>query len=151
MGQKATNNMETVLCATRGSEASRRTQERAIALAKEREANLIFLYVVDASFAGDVDEPMKDALIDELRRLGKCLLLIAQERAQESGLEAEVAIREGTVQDAIEQFIREAGINTLVVGATQPGTGSQTFEPERLASFTDAIRRATGIEVIVVE
>ena len=41
--------MKRIVCATRGGEASRRAQERAISLAKELEAELIFLYVTDPS------------------------------------------------------------------------------------------------------
>ena len=40
----------TILCPTRGGEASYANQERAIALAVEREAELIFLYVSNVHF-----------------------------------------------------------------------------------------------------
>ena len=69
--------MRPIVCATRGGEVSRRTQERAVALAKERGAELIFLCVVDPSFAGLVDEAMVATLTDELQRLGRSLLSIA--------------------------------------------------------------------------
>ncbi|HIQ01546.1 MAG TPA: hypothetical protein EYH30_05385, partial [Anaerolineales bacterium] len=42
--------MGKILCATRGGEASYRTQDAAIALARERGDSLIFLYVVDTHF-----------------------------------------------------------------------------------------------------
>jgi nucleotide-binding universal stress UspA family protein len=143
--------MGPIVCATRGGEASLRTQQRAIALAQEKGAELIFLYVIDPSFAGTVDEALTDTLVDELRLLGKCLLRLAQTRARKKGLKAQVAIRQGDVQQSIEAFVGEVGASMLIVGAPQPGTAAETFEPERLNDFAAAIQRATGVEVLVVE
>jgi hypothetical protein len=42
--------MGKILCTMRGGEASRRTQDAAIALAQERGDELAFLYVVDVAF-----------------------------------------------------------------------------------------------------
>ncbi|MEA3339900.1 MAG: universal stress protein [Chloroflexota bacterium] len=46
--------MGKILCATRGGEASYRTQDAAIELAKERGDTLLFLYVVDLHFLDTV-------------------------------------------------------------------------------------------------
>ena len=143
--------MGPIVCATRGGEASRRTQERAIELAQEQGAELIFLYVIDPSFAGAVNEALTDILVDELRLLGKCLLRLAQTRARKKGLGAQAAIRQGDLQHSIEAFIGEVGASMLIVGAPQPGTAADTFEPRRLNDFATAIQRATGVEVLVVE
>ena len=48
--------MRLILCATRGGGASYITQDKAIALAKEKDASLIFLYVVVLQFL-DMIEP----------------------------------------------------------------------------------------------
>jgi hypothetical protein len=42
--------MDVILCATRGGEASLQTQRRAIEMAKERGAKIIFIFVVDVHF-----------------------------------------------------------------------------------------------------
>ena len=42
--------MSTILCATRGGEQSYATQDAAIALAKERRARLVYIYVTDVDF-----------------------------------------------------------------------------------------------------
>ena len=70
--------MGLIVCATRGGEASRRTQERAIVLARERSDELVFLCVVDPNFAGPQSEAVAAALEDELKRLGRSLLNIAR-------------------------------------------------------------------------
>jgi nucleotide-binding universal stress UspA family protein len=143
--------MGPIVCATRGGEASRRAQERAIQLAKERGVELVFLYVVDLSFAGALDEVMAVTLADELRRLGRCLLHIAEARALESGLDAKIVVQEGTVQSVVEDFVRKVDASALVIGSPQSGPEPQMFDQERLGKFAAAVREATGVEVVVAE
>jgi nucleotide-binding universal stress UspA family protein len=142
--------MGPIVCATRGGEASRRTQERAIALARERGAPLVFLYVADANFAQTSNSLLAEALADELGRLGRRLLSIARSRAGEQGVFADVTVRPGAVRSTIEDFVREMNASTLVLGA--PGTGSEkkTFSPEELPQFAQEINANTGVEVILV-
>lgn len=54
--------MGLVVCATRRGEAGRRTQERAIALAKERRAGLTFICVFDPGFAGPLSSTLSAAV-----------------------------------------------------------------------------------------
>jgi nucleotide-binding universal stress UspA family protein len=121
--------MGPIVCATRGGEASRRTQERAIALARERGASLIFLFVADTNFA----QPSNAT------------------RAEEQGVSADMVVRHGAVRRAIEDFLREVQASTLVLGA--PGTGSEkkTFSRGELPRFAQQINANTGVEVVVVE
>jgi len=143
--------MGPIVCATRGGEASLRTQEKAIELAQERGCELVFLYIVDPSFAGDIEEAMLATLTDELRRLGKCLLCLAQTRARERGQAARTAIRRGRIQQTITAYLQEVEASVLVIGSPQHGAGPQTFDRERLSGFAAAVQQATGVEVVVVE
>ena len=142
--------MGPIVCATRGGEASRRTQEKAIALARERGAPLVFLFVADTNFAQPSNSSLADALADELERLGRGLLYIARSRAEEQDVSAEMVVRHGAVRQAIEDFLREVHASALVLGA--PGTGSEkkTFSPGELPRFAQEINSSTGVEVIVV-
>jgi len=142
--------MGPIVCATRGGEASRRTQEHAIALARERGDPLIFLFVADSSFAHPDSRALAEALADELERLGHSLLSIAQVRAREQGISAEAAIRHGSVRQAIEDFLREVKASTLVLGAPGAGSEKKTFFPGELPQFAQEINTATGVDVIVV-
>ena len=143
--------MGPIVCATRGGEASRRTQERAIALSRERGAPLIFLFVADPNFGKPMNKIMTAVLADELERLGKALLCIAQARAREQGVIAEMAVRQGPVRPTIEDFLREVNASTLVIGAPQIGSETQVFAPGEIPQFARDIYATTGIEVIVVE
>lgn len=143
--------MRPIVCATRGGKASRRTQEQAIALARERGAPLIFIFVADSNLDRPMDEALNAALADELERLGKRLLCIAQARAQEQGISADIVVRHGAVRQAIGDFLREVNASTLILGMPQSSSGTQVFAPDGVSKFAQEIRDTTGVEVIVIE
>jgi nucleotide-binding universal stress UspA family protein len=142
--------MKPIVCATRGGEACRRTQERAIDLAKERDAELIFLYIVDPSLVGPVDESLAEALNDEMTRMGRSLMRIAQGRARERDVTAQAVVRHGAVQQNIKDFVCEVGASTLVIGAPRTGTVPQAFTPTGIQRFAQEVHEETGVEVVVV-
>jgi nucleotide-binding universal stress UspA family protein len=142
--------MQPIVCATQGGEASRRTQERAIDLAKEQGAELIFLYVVDPSFVGPVDDSLIEALKDEMARLGRALLSIARGRARQQGLTAQAVVIHGPLQQSIVGYLRQVGASTLVIGTPQTSAMSQAFTLEGIQCFAQSVRQETGVEVVVV-
>jgi nucleotide-binding universal stress UspA family protein len=107
-----------IVCATRGGEASRTTEDRAIALARERDADLVFLYVVDASFAyGQGGKLSFDTVEDEVHAIGDLVLEQARRRARKQGIAARSEIRTGPVADEIQRFVEgHHHVDTLVVG-----------------------------------
>lgn len=107
-----------IVCATRGGEASRATEDRAIALARERSAELIFLYVVDASFAyGSGGKLSFETVEDEVRAIGELVLEQATRRAKEQGVAAHRELRTGQVADEVQHFVEShRDVDTLVVG-----------------------------------
>ena len=142
--------MQPIVCATRGGEASRRTQDRAVALAKERRAQLVFLYVADCGIAGPVDPSLAATVTDELMRLGRSLVSIAQVRAQEQRVDAQVVVLCGEVRKSIQDFLRQVGAGTLVIGKSRPASGQEAPDRVSAEEFADAIHQATGVEVIVI-
>ena len=139
-----------IVCATRGGEASRRTQERAVALAKERNQELIFLCIVDPSFAGPLDDRTAAALDDELKRLGRALLNIAQSRAQEQDVGSRTICIIGKVWENIIAYLEEMDCGTLVIGRPRSNEIIQAFGPKDLSDFADEVRLSTGVEVVFV-
>jgi nucleotide-binding universal stress UspA family protein len=142
--------MRPIICATRGSEASYRTQERAIAIAQERGTPLIFLYIVDSTFIEPADKALTEVVIDELEQLGRRLLCIAQARAREHGLQADIVIRHGAIQQTMENFLSEVNASVLVIGAPQRSSAAPVFNAEAIAGLVQHIRDTTGAEVIIV-
>lgn len=142
--------MGPIVCATRGGEAGRRTQEWALARAKEEGAELIFLCVFDPGFVGDSNESLKAAVIKEQRWLGRALLGIALTRAQKEGVDAGTEVRCGPVLETIEEFLRQVDAAALVIGEPKVSSALAAFRPGWVHDFAERIRRDTGVEVIVV-
>ncbi len=142
--------MGCIVCATRGGEDSRRTQERAIELARARGDDLVFLFVADTSFTPPAQQALAEIIADELVRLGRRLLGIAQVRAQEQGVVAQAIVRRGPVRSTLLSVLSELRATTLVMGAPHPhNVGARTLSPDEAHDLTEDVR-VLGIEVIVV-
>jgi nucleotide-binding universal stress UspA family protein len=140
--------MGKILCATRGGEASYRTQDAAIALAKERSDELVFLYVVDTSFLDKMAAPIVVDIEGGIEKMGKFLLAMAQERAARQGVKARAICREGRVRQEIKMAAVEEGATLVVLG--RPGGEANAFALEALHTFADEIQREAGVEVVIV-
>ena len=85
--------MKKILCATRGGEASQRTQNAVIEMAKAEGATILFLYVVDVEFLRLTAHGVRpDIVAEELEHMGEFLLAMACERATAQGVVAETAL-----------------------------------------------------------
>ncbi|MEQ8173166.1 MAG: universal stress protein, partial [Candidatus Eremiobacterota bacterium] len=89
--------MKTLVCAIRGGQASKKTQEKAIDIAKERGFNITFLYVIDKNLIEKSDHTIRRELKDEVIKMGRLLLRIARARAKKKEVEADFIIDEGTI------------------------------------------------------
>lgn len=139
--------MGKILCATRGGEASWRTQDKAIELAKERGDELIFLYVADMSFLDKIAAPVVVDVESGVERMGEFLLAMAQERAREKGLEVQAVCRGGKTREEIKKAVEELGVDTVVLGL--PAEGG-VFREESIRAFAQEIEEETGAEVLLV-
>jgi len=142
--------MGPIVCATRGGEAGRRTQERAIALAKERGTKLTFLCVFDPGFAGHLNSALSAAVAEEQQWLGRALMSVAQARAREQGVEAGAVVLSGAVLDAIEEYLCESDASTLVIGEPKIDSPLSAFQVDRVQSCAEHVEQNTGVQVIVV-
>jgi nucleotide-binding universal stress UspA family protein len=140
--------MGKILCATRGGEASYRTQDAAIALAKERGDTLLFLYVIDLHF---LDKTAGAGVVDverEMTKMGQFLLLMAQERAAESGVVAKTIYRKGSVREELKNAAREEGVSLVVLG--RPADPESVFRLADLKAFAAEIESETEVKTCVV-
>jgi nucleotide-binding universal stress UspA family protein len=116
-------------------------------LAKERGQELIFLYVVDLSFLDMTASPIVIDVESGVERMGEFLLAMAQERAREQGVEAQVVIREGKTREKIKAAVKELEVDTVVLG--RPAEGG-VFQEESIRAFTREIEEETGAKVVLV-
>ena len=141
--------MGKILCATRGGEASYRTQDAAVALAKERGDELLFIFVVDTHFLDKVRRAVRpDVVAEEMCRMGEFLLAMAQERALKQGVAADYTLRRGEFRDELKAAAGEEGVDLVVLGKPE-GTGA-AFMPAALEAFAVEIEAETGVEARIM-
>jgi nucleotide-binding universal stress UspA family protein len=140
--------MTTILCPTRGGEASYPNQDGAIALAKKRQARLIFMYVYNIQFPHIGVAPFLDDLEKEMDELGEFLLTMAQERAEEKGVTAEAVVRHGDFREALMDVVQEFSVDTVTMGAAAGPEGYTDEEFfKRLADF---LHENANVEVCIL-
>jgi nucleotide-binding universal stress UspA family protein len=141
--------MKKILCATRGGEASLRTQDAVISMAKEEGATILFLYVVDVEFLKLTARGVRpDVVTTEMEHMGEFLLAMACERAAAQGVEAEMCLRHGPLVGALESAAREEGADAIAFGRPV-GLGS-SFSLADLQQLAARIKEDTGIETHIL-
>lgn len=141
--------MKKILCATRGGEASRRTQDEVIAMAKEEGAAILFLYVVDVEFLKVTARGVRpDVVTTEMERMGEFLLAIACERAAAQGVTAEMCLRHGPLVEALESAAREEGVDAVAFG--RPAGPESSFSLADLERLAAQIEEDTGIKTYIL-
>lgn len=141
--------MGKILCATRGGEASYRTQEAAIALAQESGDELLFLYVVDIGFLDKTERAVRpDVVTTEMEKMGEFLLVMAQERALAKNVPASYVLRHGKLREELKARARQPDVTLVVLG--KPVGDESTFALEGLTAFAEEIETETGTPVRIV-
>jgi nucleotide-binding universal stress UspA family protein len=140
--------MKKILAPTRGGEASYSNQDKAIALSKERGAELHFLYVTDISFLDRVSSPVLIDIEEELDEMGGFLLAMAQERAKGQGVEAGAVVRRGHFGDVLQAVIEEMEIDCLILGSPEEESGITTFE--LLRELAEELASTHHVETVVL-
>ena len=142
--------MGRILCATRGGEASHRTQDAAIALAKEQGDELIFMYVADYSFLNQTAAPLVVDVEARLVRMGEFLLLMAQERAAVQGISAQTVVREGRLRAELVGAAKELEVDLIVLGRSVNLHRQAIFDETALRAFATSLQAITGAEVRIL-
>ncbi len=140
--------MGKILCATRGGEASYRTQDKAIALAKERGDELLFLYVANIRFLDKTHAPIVVDVEQEMVKMGEFLLLMAQERAAEQGVTATTLCLKGKMREELKKVARHEGVSLVVLG--RPVGEESVFQLASLQAFASQFKDEVGVEAKIV-
>lgn len=142
--------MGRILCATRGGEASRRTQDAAIALAKEQGDELIFLYVADSSFLNHTAAPLVIDVETRLVKMGEFQLLVAKERAAAQGISAQTIVRKGKLRAELVGAARELEVDLIVLGHPVDQHEQAVFDEAALQAFATSLQAITGTRVRIL-
>jgi nucleotide-binding universal stress UspA family protein len=141
--------MTKILCPTRGGEQSYPNQDRAIALAAELEAELIFLYVADDSMLNKISSPILIDMEAELEELGEFVLAMAQERAEEKNIAAGAIVSSGLFQQALEDTILAEEITTVVLG--MPSGDSSSIPQDHIEQINQRLVEKYKVEVYLID
>lgn len=140
--------MGKILCATRGGEASYPTQDAAIALAKEQDDELFFLYVADIRFLDQTAAPLVIDVESRLEKLGHFQLVMAQERAAAQDITAQIIVRKGQLRTELVAVAEEIEATLLVMGHSMGPDAA--FEDAALQAFASDLQNETGVEVRIL-
>ncbi len=140
--------MGRILCAIRGGEASVRTQDAAIALAKERGDELRYVYVVNTGFLDKTARAFRrNVVTDELEGMGRFLLDLAEERAHKEGIKPLLMVRFGDVREELIAAACEQHVNTVVLG--RPTDAGSIFDEEEIKELAAEIEAQTAAKAYV--
>jgi nucleotide-binding universal stress UspA family protein len=142
--------MGKILCATRGGQASYRTQDAAIALSKERGDELILFYVADYHFLDKTAAPIVVDVENEIVKMGEFLLLMAQERAAAQGVAAQVMVRQGRLWAELVTAAKELEVDMIVLGRPMAQDQQAVFDEAALQAFATGLQTITGAEVRIL-
>ncbi len=137
-----------ILCATRGGRASQPTHARAIQIAKEMNAEIIFLYVFDKNALPREATPLVINVEAQIRHMRRFLQRTAVESACQAGVRSQVIVRAGSLIEQITAIVDEESVNITILG--NPKEHGSLFKRDALRSLAKEIASSTGIEVIAL-
>ena len=139
-----------IVCMVRGGEAGRKVQEHAIKFAVENNKALIFVHIVDTQSLADGNGNLASAARDELTWLGRVTLSMARRRAEQAGIQVEIAILYGTIFEAISAYLNQNPAEQVFIGSPHPGSDNYAQRVERVKNFANRLRQVIGIPVQIV-
>lgn len=138
---------ERVLVPTDGSECAAAATDHAVAIADRFDATLHACYVVDTdAVAHAAPELSLDDLRETLREEGAAATTAVTERATAAGVETTETLLDGVPEDAILDYVDEAGIDLLVMGTH----GRQGLDRYLVGSVTERLVRRSDVPVVTV-
>lgn len=141
--------MPGVICPIRGGPSSQPTIKRAISLAKEKNLELHFLYVVNLDFLTYTESSRVRVISEEMHEMGEFILLTAQEAAKAEGVSAKADVRQGDVGEEIVLLAQELGADFIVMGRPLDEQEDDVFSHDRLESFIARLESECGAKVIL--
>lgn len=136
-----------ILIATDGSEYTKNSIEYGIDLAKNTQAKLHVIYVIDtAAFASIPMDAAWESMYELLKQEGDEATRYVAEKAEVEGLEVEKLTVEGHPAEEIIKYAEKNSMNLIVMGTL----GKSGLDRFLLGSVAEKVVRASKIPVLVV-
>jgi len=137
-----------VLVPTDGSNGTERVLEHALSIARDHEATVHALYVVDQRRYLAAAKDTQDELIQALEEEGEVAVDDVAVRVGEAGLSVTAELRQGIPYKEVVQYAEDEGVDLVVMG-THGRTGRD--RAVNLGSVTERVLENVNVPVLVVD
>ncbi|MFB6222237.1 MAG: universal stress protein [Haloarcula sp.] len=138
---------DSVLVATDGSSGTTETLSHAASIARDNDATLHGLYVVDRRLYLAADKSNQDEVRQSLEEEGDVALDDIVVAGEESGLDVVTTMEEGIPHKTITDYAEDADVDLIVMG-THGRTGRDRVA--NLGSVTERVVQSAPVPVLVV-
>lgn len=128
-----------------GSDYSKKALLQACDMAKNYQANLILVYVVDKSPSLNLLD--KNEYLKMLRRFGEKVLLKGKETAKTKGMDVTTIMKEGNITNEIVKLAKNKKCNLIIVGSKGLGATARFF----LGSVSNKLANNSPCSVLIVK
>lgn len=138
-----------IVCGVTGSAHAQSAALEAASLAKEHNARLVYVYVVDTSFLrGGIAS--QAGVQDSLVNLGNHILDMAEELARSQGVTPKKIVRKGAVLEVLKAIIQEEKADLLMLGHEKRTIFEKALFHGEVEDHVRELQDQTGVHVKVV-
>lgn len=128
-----------------GSDYSKKALLQACDVAKNYQANLILVYVVDKSHSLNLLD--KSEYLKMLRKFGEKVLIKGKETAKAEGMDVTTVMKEGNITNEIVKLAKNKKCNLIIVGSKGLGATARFF----LGSISNKLANNSPCSVLIVK
>jgi len=128
-----------------GSEYSEKALLHACDLAKNYQANLLLLYIVENSFSINLLDRKEYLTI--LRKFGNKILNKGKEITMSKGIDSEIILKEGNIVNEIIKIAKNKKCNLIIIGNKGLGATSRFF----LGSVSSKLSNNSPCSLLIVK
>ena len=128
-----------------GSNYSKKALFQACDMAKNYQANLILVYVVDKSPSLNLLD--RNEYLKMLRKFGKKVLIKGKETAKDKGIDTTTVMKEGNITNEIVKLAKSKKCNLIIVGSKGFGATARFF----LGSISNKLANNSPCSVLIVK
>jgi nucleotide-binding universal stress UspA family protein len=141
-----------IVCGVTGSAHAQKAALEAAALAKQHNARLTYVYVVDIGFLKGSVGGMSSGIAGEgLDHLGEHILSYAEQLAQSQGVTPKKIVRRGTALEVLKQIVHEEKADLLVLGHEERTFFEKAWFKGNVEDHVEELMQLTGAEVTVIK
>lgn len=128
-----------------GSAYSQKALLQACDLAKNYQANLILVYVIDKSPSLNLLD--RKEYLEILRKFGNKVLIKGKQTAKDQGLDVTTIIKEGNISNEIVKLAKNKKCNLIIVGSKGLGATARFF----LGSISNKLANNSPCSILIIK